>query len=187
MELPDEDWDDESGLNFKCPACQEPHRSTPFVINIAAPGVTVAASGATAGAGVATEVAIGTEIVEVAVAAEGIGTAGIVAGGALVVAAGIGGAVVGTIINEAVLSNDTKDIIGDTLLGIWESVGRLPGYLSGSRTPRSTNVASVDPNDKIGSTESGRWTRSMAGRALMCSTAAREAPCSATRLTDRSR
>ncbi len=33
LELPDEAWDNEPGLDFQCPACQQPHRSTPFVID----------------------------------------------------------------------------------------------------------------------------------------------------------
>ena len=34
LELPDEAWDDdEHDLNFQCLACQQPHRSTPFVID----------------------------------------------------------------------------------------------------------------------------------------------------------
>ena len=33
LELPSEAWDDEPGLDFQCPACQQPHRSTPFCID----------------------------------------------------------------------------------------------------------------------------------------------------------
>ena len=33
LELPDEAWDGEPGLNFPCPTCQQPHRSTPFAID----------------------------------------------------------------------------------------------------------------------------------------------------------
>ena len=33
LELHDEVWDDEPGLDFPCPACQQPHRSTPFCID----------------------------------------------------------------------------------------------------------------------------------------------------------
>lgn len=31
--LPDEAWDDEPGLDFECPRCQQPHRSTPFYVD----------------------------------------------------------------------------------------------------------------------------------------------------------
>ena len=33
LELRDEAWDDEPGLDFQCPACQQKHRSTPFCID----------------------------------------------------------------------------------------------------------------------------------------------------------
>ena len=37
LELPDEAWDDEPSLDFESPACQQPHRSTPFFIDRARP------------------------------------------------------------------------------------------------------------------------------------------------------
>jgi RHS repeat-associated protein len=111
------------------------------------PAATVAAPAA-AGAGAAAEVAVGTGVAEIA-AAEGIGLSGYAAAGGLVVASGIGGVIVGTIINEAILDTDTKEIIGDTLLGIWESGGRLIDYI-GNGFEHSQNVASRDPNEKIG-------------------------------------
>jgi hypothetical protein len=61
---------------------------------------------------------------------------------------------VGTIINDAVLSDDTKEIIGDTLLGIWESGGRLINFI-GNGFSHSRNVASHDPNDKVGPSGAG--------------------------------
>ena len=33
LELPDEAWDDEPGLDFECPHCHQPHRSTPFYVD----------------------------------------------------------------------------------------------------------------------------------------------------------
>ena len=33
LELPDEACDDEPGLNFDCPECHHPHRSTPFYVD----------------------------------------------------------------------------------------------------------------------------------------------------------
>jgi len=119
---------------------------------IAAPAATVAAPAA-AGIGTAAELTIGTEIAEIA-AVEGIGGAGIAAAGSLLVASGIGGAIVGTVINEAVLSTETREIIGDTLLGIWDSGGRLIDLIRG-RDPYSRNVASRDPNDKHGPSGAG--------------------------------
>ncbi len=115
---------------------------------VAVPGATVAAPAA-AGAGTAAEITIGTEVVEVA-AAEGLGASGVAAAGGLLVAAGIGGAIVGTVIDEAVLDDDTKEIIGDTLVNIADSGGRLIDFIKNGFQHPSKNVASRDPNQKIG-------------------------------------
>lgn len=118
-------------------------------VTVTAPAVTVTAPAAAgAGTATATELAVGTGAVEVA-AVEGVGAWGVAAGAGLVFLSGVGGVVVGTVINEAVLSEDTKELIGDTLLGIWESGGRLIDFI-GNGFSHSQNVASRDPNDKIG-------------------------------------
>ena len=66
------------------------------------------------------------------------------------VGSAVAGWSVGSYINSKLLSEQTKDVIGDTLFESWLSVVRLGQYLTGNKPTYSQTVGSLDPNDLLG-------------------------------------